>query len=91
MTPQGEVSRVWGTDRQDQALALPETRNWPLTGKGPARSITLFYQFLPLWEQSERKGLPLPGQEGGGEGLPFWARGRPCWVGTARGTHGGQA
>lgn len=63
-----------GTDRLSwvHCQALPCLR----PGTGPldlGRASTFhwdFISFLPLWEQSERKGLPLPGQEGGERAHP---------------------
>ena len=57
------------TDRLSwvQGQALPCLR--PGTGPSDSGRASMFHRcfisFLSLWEQSERKGLPLPSQEGG--------------------------
>lgn len=95
MTSQGELRlshSVWvlGTDRQDQALPCLRPGTGPLDWERAGTFHWDFISFLPLWEQSERKGLPLPGQEGG-RGPTLLGESRPCWMGTASSSHGGQA
>lgn len=75
MTSQGELRLshgVWGlgTDRQDQALPCLGLGTGPLDWERASTFQWDFISFLPLWEQSERKGLPLPGQEGGERAHP---------------------
>lgn len=75
VTSQGELRLshgVWGlgTDRQDQALPCLGPGTGPLDWERASTFQWDFISFLPLWEQSERKGLPLPGQEGGERAHP---------------------
>lgn len=83
-----------GADRLSwvQCQVLPCLR--PGTGPVDSRRTSTFHcgfiSFLPLWEQSERKGLPLPSQEGGERAHPS-RESSPCLVGTDTGRLSGQS
>lgn len=72
-----------GIDRlswvQCQALPCLRPGTGPLDSGRASTFHWAFISFLPLWEQSERRGLPLPSQEGGERAHPSGGRAALAW------------